>query len=275
MNPHSQAALVASGSVIGSPFARLPALLDRLGPVKSGSLRLASRVSNGLGAGHPVSLYADLADAPLVVIIAPDEEVLKLASELAGSGIDWKGKTTLLAGSWLDSSSLSPLTSRGAEAVTLCQAESSAEERCLVEGSRAGVNEAKRLMAGSGFRLIVVEPENKPLVLAALTFAESLIFPLMAAAEECLRAAHVPSLEAGGIVQRAVARGARAYGKSRRKAWDGPLARRNSPLMRGQMEAVQRADPRTALLLSQSARQALEYFGAETKWLPALPARSL
>ena len=273
MNPHSPAGLVASGSVIQSPFARLPALLDRLGPVKSGSLRLASRVSNGLGAGHPVSHYADLADAPVVVVIAPDEEVPKLALELAGSGIDWKGKTAMLAGTWLGSSSLAPLAARGAETVTLCHAESPAEERCLVEGSRAGVNEAKRLLLDSGFRVIVVEPEDKPLVLAALTFAEALIFPLMAAAEECLRAAHVPSLEAGGIVQRAVARGARAYGKSRRKAWDGPLARRNAPLMRNQLEAAERADPRTALLLSQSARQALEYFGADTKWFPAPPAK--
>ncbi len=273
MNPHSPAGLVASGSVVESPFARLPALLDRLGPVKSGSLRLASRVSNGLGAGHPVSRYEDLVDSPIVVIVAPDAEVPKLALELAGCGIVWQGKTALLAGSWLTSACLAPLAAQGAETGTLCQAESPAEPRCLVEGTRAAVNEAKRLLVDSGFRILVVEPENKPLVLAALTFAEALIFPLMAAAEECLRAADVPSLEAGGIVQRAVARAARAYGKSRRKAWDGPLARRNSSLMRSQLEAVRRADPRTAAMLSQSALQALEYFGADTDWFPVPAAR--
>ncbi len=273
MNPHSPAGLVASGSVIESPFARLPALLDRLGPVKSGSLRLASRVANGLGAGHSVSRYADLADAPVLVIVAPDEEVPKLARELAACGLAWKSKTVLLAGSWLDSSCLAPLAAQGADTGTLCHAESLAEPRCLIEGSRAAVNESKRLLQDSGFRAIVVDPDCKPLVLAALTFAESLMFPLMAAAEECLRAAQVPSLEAGGIVQRAVARGARAYGKSRRKAWDGPLARRNATLMRSQLDALERVDPRTALLLSQSGRQALDYFAVDAKWFPASPAR--
>ena len=273
MNPQSPAGLVASGSVIESPFARLPALLNRLGPVKSGSLRLASRVSNGLGAGYPVSRSEDLADAPIIILIAPDEEVPKLARELADCDIDWKGKTAILAGTWLGSSTLGPLAARGAETASLCHAESPSEPRCLIEGSRAAVQEAKRLLHGSGFRMVVVEPHDKPLILAALTFAESLIFPLMAAAEECLRAAQIPSLEARGIVQRAIARGARSYGKSRRKAWDGPLARRNSSLMGGQIEAAHRADPRTALLLSQSGRQALEYFGVDTKWFPSPPVR--
>lgn len=273
MNPHSLAGLVASGSVVESPFARLPALLDRLGPVKSGSRRLASRVANGLGAGQSVAHYGDLGDSPLVVIIAPDDEAPKLASEMAACGIEWKGKSVLLAGSWLVSSCLAPLAAQGAETGTLCHAESASEPRCLIEGTRAAVNEAKRLLQDSGFRAVVVHPEHKPLVLAALTFAESLIFPLMAAAEECLRAAKVPSLEAGGIVQRAVARGARAYGKSRRKAWDGPLARRNAALTRDQLDAVRRADPRTALLLSQSSRQALEFFALDASWFPAPPAR--
>ena len=130
--------------------------------------------------------------------------------------------------------------------------------------------EAKRLLRGSGFRVFPVEPSAKPLVLAALTLAETLVFPLLSAAEECLKRGGIPPKQALGILDRATVRASRAYGISRRKAWPGPLAASNRDLMRRQMTALEASDPTTARFLATASREALTYFERDGAWLDGL-----
>ncbi len=276
MSKSKPAGLIASGSVPNSAFARLPGLLERLGPVKSHSLRVASRVANTLGAGRAVHNFSDLAPCRVVCLVVPDDEVVTVVAGLAASGLDWKERAVLLLDTWLDSSDLAPLAALGAETGSLCHAEAEPERRALLEGSRIAVIEAKRLLLGSGFRVSIVETSAKPLVLAALTFAEALAFPLLACAEECLKRGGISYLQAGGFLDRASLRATRAYGISRRKAWPGPLASSNAELMRRQFRSLRAADPATARFLAASSRQALEYFERDPAWLdsaaaPAIP----
>ncbi len=262
--------LIGSGKVTSSAFARLPGLTERLGPVKSHSLRFASRIANGIGAGNAVRRYEDLAHCRIVCIAVPDEEVPAVVTALASAAVHWDGKTVLLLDTWLDSSMLHPLARLGADTGSMCHAEAPAEGRCLVEGNRKALVEAKRLLHRGGFRVQTVEPHAKALVLAALTLAESLLFPLLSGAEECLRLGGVPPLQAVGFLNRAVTRASRSYGKSRRKAWSGALATGDAALLHRQIVAVAQADPRTARLLVACAVEALRYFSRDTSWIPQI-----
>ena len=51
--------LIGTGSLTDSPLTRFWWLSERLGPVKSASYRVASRIANMLQAGHPVKDYAE------------------------------------------------------------------------------------------------------------------------------------------------------------------------------------------------------------------------
>jgi hypothetical protein len=270
MSKSKPVGLIASGSVPGSAFARLPGLLEQLGPVKSHSLRVASRFANSIGAGRPVHDYASLEHCRVVSILVPDPELSGIVADLLAAGMEWEKRTVLLLDTWLDSSDLAPLAALGAETGSLCRAESDAETRALVEGSRVALIEAKRLLRGSGFRVFPVEPAAKPLILAALTLSETLVFPLLAAAEECLKRGGIPPKQALGILDRSTVRASRAYGISRRKAWPGPLAASNGDLMRRQMAAVAAADPATGRFLATASREALSYFERDAAWLDAL-----
>ncbi len=52
--------LIGTGSLTDSPLTRFWWLSERLGPVKSASYRVASRIANMLQAGHPVKDYAGI-----------------------------------------------------------------------------------------------------------------------------------------------------------------------------------------------------------------------
>jgi len=92
---------------------RLPHLAAELGPVAAQSYRLASRIVNSIGAGHPVRSYADLNGSSLILICAPAAGVGPIASALAGA-IECHHKTVLLCDVGADSGRLKLLQSRGA-----------------------------------------------------------------------------------------------------------------------------------------------------------------
>ena len=61
MKVRKLAGLVGAGGVGRSFLARMPALLERLGPVKGTSLRVSRRIANGLKTGTGVRDYTALA----------------------------------------------------------------------------------------------------------------------------------------------------------------------------------------------------------------------
>src|SRR5260370_12146930 len=103
-------ALVGAGNLTDSPLIRFLRLSDRLGPVKSQSYRLASRISNILRSGHPVKDYAEFETCQLIFVCVPDPTLPKVVSEMAASGVSWHGKAIVLCSMWLDSGHLSQLS---------------------------------------------------------------------------------------------------------------------------------------------------------------------
>ena len=67
MKKAKSVALIGAGKLTDSPLSRFYWLSDRLGPVKSSSYRLASRIANQLRAGHPVKGLDEFARLDLIL----------------------------------------------------------------------------------------------------------------------------------------------------------------------------------------------------------------
>ena len=79
--------LIGTGSLTDSPLTRFWWLSERLGPVKSASYRVASRIANMLQAGHPVKDYAEFESCVLILVCVPEETVASVVREMASAGI--------------------------------------------------------------------------------------------------------------------------------------------------------------------------------------------
>jgi predicted short-subunit dehydrogenase-like oxidoreductase (DUF2520 family) len=244
-------ALVGAGNLTDSPLTKFLRLSDRLGPVKSPSYRLASRISNILRSGHPVKDYAELEACRLILISVPDKMLPKIVSELASSGIAWQGKAILLCSMWLDSSHLSELSARGGSIGSLSPIagfEGLEDFRYLVEGDKLAILEAKRLLAHQNQRLIAIERSLKPFYLAALTCTGNLLFALLVAASESLRHAGLSSPVSASILEKQFEKALRSYLKSGRNV--SPSLHELSE----QLRALSVADPTLAHYIEQSCR---------------------
>ena len=241
-------ALVSAGKLAGSPVSRFRWLSERLGPVKSPSFRLASRMANSLRAGHPVKDYAEFDACRLVVVSVPDEMLPRVVDELASAEISWRGKAVVVCSAWLDSSILQELSERGAAIGSLSTIPGFEDVLYLVEGDRLAILESRRLVEDRERRVVPVERGRKPFYLAALTCTGSLLFGLALAASESLRHAGVGSPVSAAMLEKQLNKTLRLYLKAGRKAWPAPRE------LAGQLRALAGADAELAQYLEQSAR---------------------
>src|ERR1700721_627019 len=142
--------LIGTGNLTDSPLTRFWWLSERLGPVKSASYRVASRIANMLQAGHPVKDYAEFECCDLILLCVPEETVPQVVSEMLSAGISWRGKAVVLCSAWLDSSDLRELSAQGASVGSISPIpgfpiQGSSDERYLVEGDPLAIRHAKNL----------------------------------------------------------------------------------------------------------------------------------
>lgn len=242
-------ALVGAGRLTDSPLTSFLRFSQQLGPVKSPSYRLASRISNIFRAGHPVKDYSELNACKLILIAVPDQSLAQVISELAMSEISWPGKSIVLCSMWLDSSHLSDLGSRGGSVGSLSPIpgfDGLEDFRYLVEGDKLAVLQAKRLVEPR--RVIAIDRSLKPFYLAALACTGNLLHALLVAASQSLRHAGLSSLLSGAILERQFGRALRSYLKSGRGLSPSPrdLSR--------QLHALSAADPALAHYIEHSWR---------------------
>ena len=126
--------LIGTGNLTDSPLTRFWWLSERLGPVKSASYRVASRIANMLQAGHPVKDYAEFETCDLILVCVPEDTVSQVVSEMVSSGISWADKAVVLCSTWLDSGELRELSARGASVGSISPIPGFDDERYLVEG---------------------------------------------------------------------------------------------------------------------------------------------
>jgi predicted short-subunit dehydrogenase-like oxidoreductase (DUF2520 family) len=242
--------LIGAGSLTDTPLTRFWGLPQRLGPVKSASYRLASRIANMLQAGHPVKDYAEFESCLLILVCVPEENVPKAVTEMLASGISWRGKAVVLCSTWLDSGALRELSARGASVGSISPIPGFDDHRYLVEGDALAIRESKRLVEHRDRRVLAIERPLKPFYLAALTCTGSLLFVLLRVAFEALHHAGIQPGLSATLLERQITRTLRSYVKGGRRAYPAP---RELPR---QLRALAAASPELAHYLEQSCRLA-------------------
>lgn len=242
MKKAKSVALIGAGKLTDSPLSRFYWLSGRLGPVKSSSFRLASRIANQLRAGHPVKDFEEFHSAELILVCVPEPMLPEVLGELAAAPIDFNGKAVVLSSLWLGSSELRELSARGAAVGSICLIPGFEDLRYLVEGDRLAVLRARRLVEHRDRRAITIERSFKPFYLAALTCTGSVLFSVLMAAGEALRLAGVTPADSSNILEKQVIRTLRSFVRSGRNALPAPQE------WSRQMRALSAADPNLARL---------------------------
>jgi predicted short-subunit dehydrogenase-like oxidoreductase (DUF2520 family) len=255
--------LIGAGSLTDSPLTRFWWLSERLGPVKSASYRVASRIANMLQAGHPVKDYAEFESCILILISVPEEDVSQVVSDLLSADISWRGKAVVLCSAWLDSSELRELSARGASVGSISPIPGFDDQRYLVEGDSLAIRESKRLVEHRERRAVAIERQLKPFYLAALTCTGSLLFALLRVAFEALHHAGIPPGLSATLLEPQIPRTLRAFLKGGRRAYPEP---RELP---GQLRALSAASPELAHYLEQSCRVASRLMGSASDKISA------
>jgi predicted short-subunit dehydrogenase-like oxidoreductase (DUF2520 family) len=242
--------LIGTGSLTDTPLTRFWWLQERLGPVKSASYRVASRIANMLQAGHPVKDYAEFESCDLILVCVPEETVPQVVSEMASAEISWRGKAVVLCSTWLDSGELHQLSALGASVGSIGPIPGFDNERYLVEGDPLAIRQSKSLVEYRDRRAIAIERPLKPFYLAALTCTGTLLFALLHVASESLQRARIPPGLSATLLERQLTRTLRSFLKGGRRAYPSP---RELPR---QLRALSAANPELSHYLEQGCHLA-------------------
>jgi hypothetical protein len=259
MKIRKTAGLVGAGGVNQSFVARMPALLERLGPVKGSSLRVSRRIANGFRAGSGVSDYAALQGCELIWMFGHESALDHVIAELAGA-VCLEGKMVVLCEVMRDSLGPSPLRTARARVATLNCIPESGERTFVSEGHPAVVTELRKLLALDGKKLIELRPAAKILYLSGVHLGAHLLMPWIAGAVESFRAAGFSRSEAVQTVQALGARALRAYAKAGAKAWNRAAAESLRRVIEADIETIRLTDHRLAALHTAGTERLLQSF---------------
>ena len=209
--------LIAAGKITDSPLTRIWAFRERLGPVKAPSMRVASRISNSLRAGHPVCDYQDFDACGLILISTPDPLLPRIVEELSAQPLTWIHKTVVLCSALLGSNHLERLSSAGASVGSLCAIPGFEDRWFLLEGDKRVETQIGSIMDQECTRITPIRNSSKQLYMTALACTGSLFTPLLIRAGSLLKQAGVPITESEAIIAKQVERTMRMYFRAGQK----------------------------------------------------------
>ena len=192
--------LLLEGSSSRSAVLRLPNLARAIGPIKCSALRLARRFSNLIRGGYAVAEYEELQNARLILLRVPDSEVTRIVSELCASDLPLKRLCFVLCETWLTTDVLAPLQERGASVATLTRVPGVARNWFALEGQTTASRLAKRCIERHEGRAFELKMGSKHLLFAAELLSAVLPVPLLAAAQQSLRAGGITGNEVAALL---------------------------------------------------------------------------
>jgi predicted short-subunit dehydrogenase-like oxidoreductase (DUF2520 family) len=256
-------AMALAGSLHGAGFV-VDAILARPTPR---SLARARRLAGKIGTRATSGLSG--VNATVVWFCIPDSQLAAAAREAAGK-FDWKGKVALHSSGALGSDVLGRLRARGAAVgsahplMTFVQgAEASlAGVPFALEGDRAAVRTARRIVQKLGGGVFLVSPSDKPAYHAWATFLSPLLTALLSTSERVAALAGVKSVSARQrmlpILRQTIENYA-AFGGA--KGFSGPLLRGDEETIRRHLQVL------SSLPVARHVYRALA--GAALSYLPA------
>lgn len=270
-------ALACAGGISQSWLAKLPRVIDRLGPVKATNLAASRRIVNTLRNGWPVEDVRAFQEATFVFVAAPADLLEPTLDDLASAELNWTGKTLVILDTDLDCQDFGVFTLRNANVATLNQLEGFSDIHLVAQCDTRTAKRLRKLIEDGHTRMLELEPGAKGLYQAALTFATSIATPLIAACVESLEKAGFEPAQAAMIAEHSLSRTRRGFAKAGRKGWQGPLPDKDMQAIRRQWESLRRTDTLLADYFLESATNALEYFRQDSRCvseLSELPRRN-
>jgi len=171
------------------------------------SLSAAQESRKIVGAGKATTDWLGAADAAVLFLCIPDEEIEKTAARLARGGVAWRGKVVFHTSGILSSKTLGLLKRRGASIASFHPIQSFSSKRTPperfkniyygVEGDSRALSIAKKIIRRLGGRPLLIKPQDKPLYHAACSMASNLFVPLFDLSCELLHAVGIKGRKAG------------------------------------------------------------------------------
>jgi predicted short-subunit dehydrogenase-like oxidoreductase (DUF2520 family) len=187
----------------------------------------------------------------VVFLCLPDEEIGRVASRLARSRVDWKGKTVFHTSGLLSSRVLEPLRKGGARIASFHPGQSFSSKKTgpshfrgisfALEGDREALALGRNLVRELGGRAIVIPEDAKPLYHTALSFASNFLVVIVDAAAQLLREAKIPEERAVHVLMPLLQGTLRNVKKlDTAGALTGPLVRGDTASVEAHLEALKR-----------------------------------
>jgi len=264
MQPEEGMGLVCAGGVNQSFLARMPALLQHLGPIKTESFRVSRQTANSLRAGYAASHYSTLEPCPLILVSAPEAKMDRILREMAARTPIRKAPLSknmvVLCGCVRDSLAPSPLDGTGARVASLNVIPDSREQIFVAEGHSDTVRCLRTLFAESRRKIIGLKPGTKPLFFAGIHAGAPLLLPWISLGMASLRAAGFSRSEAAFVGEFLGIRALRKYAKGGAKSWSRRTEAGLRRALDNDIPAIRSRDPRLAELYEQGIRLALAQF---------------
>jgi hypothetical protein len=254
--------LIAAGGVNQSFLARIPPVLQRVGPFKSTSFQVSRRLVSGLRAGIAVADYRAFEGCDFIWIAMPDDKLDATVDELA-SHIQLEQKMIVLCDVMKDSLRLRALRIAGARVASLNCLPACSERIFAAEGHPAVLGELRQLLRMDGRKLIELRAGSKHRYLSGVYLGMYALLPFIGAAVENLRATGFSRVEAVSIVQALGTRALRTYARAGDRAFKNTTAEF--------LRSAILAQP-GSLLLSRRQRQALSEWCLLPMHRPGPPA---
>jgi predicted short-subunit dehydrogenase-like oxidoreductase (DUF2520 family) len=252
MTKQLQLGLVVEGKTDKSAVLRLPTIVERMGPVKSGNIRVARRISNFLRAGYAVERFDDLQAARTILVRVPDEAVGRTVDDLCASEVVLEGMSFILCESWLASDVLKPLGRRGASVATVVEVAAANRSWFVTEGDPVATRQIRRIIeTGGEAHAFELRPGAKSLYFAAELLATALPVPFFLAAEDALRAGGISGNHLHTLLREIGEKAFRDLLKGARVTWGGPLTECSPETAEAHLSALREARPALAEIVDR------------------------
>lgn len=252
MKSQLPAALVIEGNSTNAPVLKLPRIAEELGPIKSGSLRIARRVSNFLRAGYAVSTYEELQAAKLVLLRVPDPSVERVVAELCATELNFQDLAFVLCDTWLTSDVLAPLRLRGAAVASMSQIHAGQHAIFFaIEGHAGATRPLRRLLDRCDARSFELKAGTKELLFSAELLTTALPIPLFVAAQQALRACGIIGKPLSAVLEGNAEEMFRAFCAGVRLTWGGPLTECSAELAEQHLAVLRKNLPEVARIVDQ------------------------
>lgn len=247
-------AIVGAGRVGRALGLRLRQLDWEIGVVVTRSKATARSAVRAIGEGRPqAKLARNILDADAVIISTPDDEIPKVARQLAQMGREeWRGKVVLHTSGALDSSVLNPLASWGAATGSMHPMQTFVGRSApplegvvfTIEGGHRAQSVARRIVRGLGGVAVTIRGNAKPAYHAGGTFAAGNGLALIEAAVRLLMRAGFSRRHAKMALLRLTRQMLGNYERfGAKEAWTGPISRGDFSTLARHRRALARWPP--------------------------------